>query len=365
MSQSVEQAKPSSDDAPIHVLLIEDNAGFAFFIRDVLVRQKKGGFSVDTAGTLADGLAILRKGGTDVVLLDLGLPDSIRSATFARVRSLAGDTPIIVLTVLEDDEVALKTVRAGAQDYLVKDQVEKNLLVRSIRYAVERARIERALHQLSGRLLESQDQERRRIARDLHDVAAQNLAALAMNLSLLKSFAEHMPPEGRALLDESLASAKACGTELRTVSYLLHPPLLDELGLAGAVREYADGFAERSGIRVDLEIPSDFGRLSADCETALFRVLQESLANIHRHSASPTASIRFACTPSEVLLEVADRGKGLKAGSLASGDASLRMGVGIAGMRERIRQLGGRLEILTGAQGTTVTASLPHREPPA
>jgi signal transduction histidine kinase len=344
----------------MRVLLIEDNVGFAYVIRDMLTRQNASLFAVEQAHTLADGLAILDRGGIDVVLLDLGLPDSTRIQTFSRAHAHAPRTPIIVLTVLDDDEVALQAVRAGAQDYLVKERVDKHLLVRAIRYAVERARADQALHLLSARLIDLQDAERRRIARDLHDTTAQNLAALSMNLSLLNRGADAMSPASRGLLADSITCADKCAHELRTLAYLLHPPLLDELGLAGAVRDYADGFAERSGIRVDLELPDDFEHLPKDVETTLFRVMQECLTNIHRHSGSPTASIQFGRTATEVRVSVIDRGCGMPQGNPADGNEALAgLGVGIAGMRERLRQLGGRLEIASGGNGTTVAAALP------
>jgi signal transduction histidine kinase len=353
-------ARPTAAAAPVRVLLIEDNAGFAYFIRDILMRLHAGQFVLDEARLLREGLARLRRGGVDLVLLDLGLPDSAREETFAGVQAVAEGVPILVLTVVEDDAIALQTMRAGAQDYLVKDQVDQSLLVRAIRYALERARSEAALHQLTARLLELQDEERRRIARDLHDSTAQNLAALSMNLSILQRQAAQLEPDARALLAETRAFADRCAQELRTTAYLLHPPLLDELGLAGAVRDYADGFADRSGIRVDLELPPGLERLPREVETTLFRVMQESLTNIHRHSGSPTASIRFQRSKGEISMEVRDKGNGLAAPVEPGAAGGLEgVGVGIAGMRERLRQLGGRLEIHSGGGGTTVCATLP------
>jgi signal transduction histidine kinase len=347
---------------PLRVLLIEDNLGFAYLTRHTL-RRAAGLFELAEATTLGEGLAILAKGQIDVVLLDLGLPDSHRIRTFASVRAQAPDTPVVILTVLDDDEVAMQAMRSGAQDYLVKDRVDDQLLVRSIRYAVERARIEKALRQLSARLLESQDAERRRIARDLHDATAQSLAALSMNIAMLTRASSELKPELQALIAESAACADRCSHELRTVSYLLHPPLLDELGLSGAVRDYADGFAARSGIRVDLEIDPELGRLPKDTEAALFRVMQECLTNIHRHSGSPTASIRLHRRPAKVQLSVQDKGRGIPPGRLTESDGAVAgLGVGIAGMRERIRQLGGFLAIGGGGGGATIEATLPLPE---
>ena len=356
---------PSSDwIEPIRVLLVEDNQGFAYGIRDILMRQEAGRFAIDEARTLAGGLAVLERGGIDVLLLDLGLPDSNRMRTFDVAHAHAPRVPIIILTVLDDDAIALQAVRAGAQDYLLKERVDRHLLVRAIRYAVERARSDNALRDLSARLMDLQDAERRRIARDLHDSTGQTLAALSMNLSLLTRRATSLNPDAAAILSECCVLTRRCSDELRTMAYLLHPPLLDELGLLGAVRDYCDGFAERSGIRVDLSVPAGLGRLPKEAETALFRIMQESLTNVHRHSGSRTASIRILRQRAEVRMEVQDTGSGMQPDDLRAVTGAA-VGVGIAGMRERAGQLGGRLEIKTGREGTTVVAVLPVAEEPA
>ncbi len=345
---------------PVRVLLIEDNLGFAYGIRDILMRQAAGQFVVHEVHTLAEGLELADGGGIDVVLLDLGLPDSTRMATFDRMHAHAPRLPIIILTVLDDDDVAFQAMRTGAQDYLVKERIDRHLLVRAIRYAVERVRTDNALRDLSARLMDLQDAERRRIARDLHDSTAQTLAALSMSLSLLRRTIEGPGPAAASQVDECALLARRCSNELRTMAYLLHPPLLDELGLEGAVRDYCDGFAERSGIRVDLALSPDIGRLPKEIENALFRVMQESLTNVHRHSGSRTASIRLSRNPSDVRLEVQDAGRGLPPGIAQGGGGSpAGVGVGIAGMRERLGQLGGRLEIVTGDGGVRVGAVLP------
>jgi len=348
--------------ARIRVLVVEDNRGFAYFLNDVLTRQHQNEFEVQAVASVAEALAILDAGTIDVILLDLGLPDCGGFETFSRIQSHASQTPIIILTVLDDDETALRAMRAGAQDYLVKNEVEKTLLVRTIRYAIERSQVEEKLRRLSGRLLQLQDEERRRIARALHDLTAQNLAALSMTLTMLNAAIENPGHEIKALLADSLSYVSKCSAELRTMSYLLHPPLLDELGLADVMREYADGFATRSGIRVDLELPHELPRSDKDAETTLFRVMQESLANILQHSGSRTASIRAYVTDTDIGIDVKDAGKGIPAEQLEGmAGGGVGLGVGIAGMRERVRQLGGRLRIESGKNGTTVTASLPRR----
>lgn len=220
----------------------------------------------------------------------------------------------------------------------------------------ERKRTEEGLHTVSGRLLQMQDEERRRIARELHDSAGQTLVALDMNLSSIQREAKQLSAQTLKTCSESLELVKALSRELRTISHLLHPPLLDEAGLPSAVRWYVEGFAERSKVVVNLDLDADLGRLSSESETAVFRIVQECLTNIH--SGSPTASIRISRGPREVKVEVRDQGKGISVQKQRS-SGSMKRGVGIQGMEERVRQLGGRLEIQSGKNGTRVIAILP------
>jgi PAS domain S-box-containing protein len=216
------------------------------------------------------------------------------------------------------------------------------------------------LRALAGRLMQAQDDERRRIAQMLHETTAQDLAALKMHLARLNRTASHLIETDRAALTESISLAEQSITEIRTLSYLLHPPFLDEAGLLSALRWYAAGFAERSAIQVDLDLPESFERLPLDTETALFRIVQESLINIHRHAGSETARIRLRRDAETLVLEIEDRGHGIPNASLKHilGGAGVA-GVGVAGMSERVEQLGGRLEITSGDHGTTVRVRLP------
>jgi len=210
---------------------------------------------------------------------------------------------------------------------------------------------EAALHKLSGRLLRLQDEERRRLARELHDSTAQLLVGLGINLSVVNESAGALEPRAQGALAESRTLVDRCLREIRTVSYLLHPPELDGLGLGSALTSYVDGFVQRSGIHVELDVAPDLGRLPQEAETALFRIVQEALSNVHRHSGSHTAHIRLRRGPSDVTLEVSDAGRGMR------GDAP--PGVGIASMRERVQQLGGWLDIGSANGGTTVKADIP------
>jgi PAS domain S-box-containing protein len=219
---------------------------------------------------------------------------------------------------------------------------------------------EETLHALASRLLALQDDERRRIARELHDVTAQNLFAITMNLARIRGQAV-LDDRSTGLLEDSLALGEQSLQEIRTLSYLLHPPLLDQTGLVPALAWYVEGFAQRSGIDVNLAAVRDIGRLPRDLETALFRIVQEGLTNIHRHSGSGTATIRLTRQKGEVVLQVRDQGRGIDPATLtaSSSDDIRSLGVGIPGMRQRIRQLGGDLTISSSRRGTTVTATVP------
>ena len=240
-------------------------------------------------------------------------------------------------------------------------QTPEGILVTSaIRDITERKRAELRLQELSGQLLHLQDEERRHIARELHDSAGQLLAALSMKLSPLMDGGCKAPDADRAIRD-SLELINDLTTEIRTISHLLHPPLLDEMGLSSALRFYLEGFAERSKIKTDLGIPNDLGRLSRDVETAVFRVVQECLTNIHRHSGSTVANVTISRIDHNLRVEVRDEGKGISTDKRWEMEIPGRAGVGIRGMRERIRQLGGSLEIRSPAngKGTVIIARFP------
>jgi len=223
-----------------------------------------------------------------------------------------------------------------------------------------RKRAEESLCELSGRLLRSQDEERRRIARELHDSTAQTLSALALNFALLRKETSLTSPRAEALIAESQALANQAAAEVRNLSHLLHPPDLDAIGLLPAVRWYTARFSERTRVRVELDLPVELGPMPPEVELALFRVMQESLTNVHRHSGSPTATIRIANGKDQITLEVEDQGRGLPPGisNHREGD-TLNPGVGLPGMRARIRQLGGWFEIASTNPGTRLRATIP------
>jgi signal transduction histidine kinase len=220
-----------------------------------------------------------------------------------------------------------------------------------------------SLRELTARLLQLQDEERRRFARELHDSVGQTLAALAMNIATAQSDIEKLSDTMRTLSD-STAMVQDMSKEIRTISHLLHPPLLDEAGLSSALRWFIQGFVERSGIEVDLDLADDFGRLPREMETTIFRIVQECLTNIHRHSGSPIAKIRLVRAEKSVRVQIEDHGKGIPQDKRAEMISSGTVGVGIRGMRERIRQLGGSLEIesVDHDRGTMIVVRLPIQQ---
>lgn len=223
-------------------------------------------------------------------------------------------------------------------------------------------RAENTVRWLSGRLLQSRDDERRRLARDLHDSLGQILTAIKMNLSYLGRDAVSMDERGRNAVAESKELIDGCIKEVRTLSHLLHPPMLDEVGLLPAIRWFANGFSQRSGILVNLELPATLKRLPIELEIAVFRAVQETLTNVHRHSGSSTATVRLSSQNGEIQLEVRDEGCGIPPQKLAARPESSMIGIGILGMRERMRQLGGQMEISSASKGTSVYVSLPMKE---
>jgi PAS domain S-box-containing protein len=230
----------------------------------------------------------------------------------------------------------------------------------------DQKRNEEVLHALSARLLQFQDEDRRRIARGLHDGAFQRLAALEFKLSLVGRASPKLPPAAQRNLTECLELVGECCKDLSNLAYLIQPPLLEERGLGPALRAYVAGYNRNLGPQISLSLPSRLGRLPPEVETTLFRIAQEALTNIDHHSGSATAEIRFLGKPGIIHLEIADHGCGISEKILKQLNGGTALpGIGIAGMRERVRTLGGRMEIRSSSDGTTVRVELPIRRPRA
>ena len=219
-----------------------------------------------------------------------------------------------------------------------------------------RKRAEESARRLSGRILSLQDDERRRIARGLHDSLGQYLAALKMNLDVFRTSKD----DKAKLASDCAEIVDKCLNETRTISHLLHPPLLDEAGFDSAARWYVDGFSQRSGIKVNLNLPQKLSRMHRDVEVALFRAVQECLTNVHRHSGSSAVDVRLSLSAKQIRLEIKDDGRGIPQERLRSlNQGAADAGVGLAGMRERIREFGGSLEIRSERAGVTVIVRIP------
>ena len=239
-------------------------------------------------------------------------------------------------------------------------QLDWDYIVTVVRDITERRRAEEISRKLSVRLLQLQDEERRRIARELHETTAQDLAGLRLCLGQLKALDAELPVFAQAVIADSMEISERIIEGIRVLSYGLHPPLLEETGLSMAVPWYARGFARRSGIEINVAIADGFGRLPQEHETTLFRIVQECLVNIERHSNSRWARIHMTREADSVSLEVEDRGQGMPSEWKPGPQEVQELGVGIAGMRERVKQLRGVFEIESAAgRGTTVRAVLP------
>jgi len=269
----------------------------------------------------------------------------------------------------QSDEAHAEAARARAEldDLMNRMQDANERLATAAAHAqvmaAEAEERQEEYRQLSSQLLTLQDEERRRLALDLHDSTAQRLAALKMNLDVVEGTRQALDARARRALAESRSLAEQCSREVRTFAYLLHPPLLDERGLPAAVRWFVEGFTKRSGIQVTLNL-HDVGRLPGPIETALFRVVQESLTNIHRHASTNTASIDLTMTTDAVALDIEDQGRGLR-DQVPHRNGTLlpaTLGVGIQGMRERVRQLGGTFDVTFTDNGTTVRVRVPLKE---
>jgi len=242
---------------------------------------------------------------------------------------------------------------------LIELRGEKCIVVASTDIT-ERKQSEQQLAELTGRLLRTQDDERRHIARELHDGTAQSIGLIMLNLAQVQGIAGKLDKKNADRLSESLALGEQALREIRTLSYVLHPPLLDQAGLVTALKWYVKGFIERSGVKVAFSETGNHGsRMAPEVEYALFRVVQECLTNIRRHTNSETAEIGLRRTSKTIVLTVKDHGKGHEISTTQNGDGIENMGVGIPGMRHRLKQLGGELFVDTDTNGTTVTATVP------
>jgi signal transduction histidine kinase len=364
----------------VNILMVDDQPGKLLSYEAILGEL---GENLIKANSGNEALECLLKCDVAVVLMDVSMPDidGFEVAEMIRQHPRFQKTAIIFISAVHlTDLDRLRGYERGAVDYIsvpiipellrAKVSVFAELHRRAHQLESMNEELERRaaalklaedeLRELSAQLMRSQDEERRRIARELHDGLGQYLVAVKMRADSL-----HMQSQPGTHLHDSLADIvkqiEGAIGETRTMSYLLHPPLLDEIGLESALNWFAEGFSERSGIAVDVTVSPELGRLEGSVETALFRVVQECLTNIHRHSGSSTANIFLTYDQNEIRLEVRDQGKGMPQASSVSDAEPGTLGIGLQSIRERIRQLQGKMDVVSQRdKGTNVVVTIPN-----
>ncbi len=392
----------STGNGAIKILTVDDNEA----LRYTLVRSlRDAGYQVIEARTGAEALARAAE-LPDLITLDVNLPDMNGFQVCRKIKADPATNHIPILHVSStfvDPKSRVQGLEGGADAYLA-EPIDRGELVATVgallrlkkaettsrqqAQAAEKARKELALsnatleirvsartaelrtaneslRELSARLLKMQDDERRRIARDLHDSVGQLLAAICMNMAVIEKETDNLSADAQKAFFENRSFVQQVLQGIRTMSHLLHPPLLDESGLPSALRWYVEEFSQRSGVSVTLEFSPSFERLSSELETAVFRIVQECLGNIHRHSKSPTAEIRIEKNDGSINLAVRDAGGGIPAEKQEQIKYGIRTGVGLRGMRERVAQLGGQLKIDSDTNGTAIAVTLPCTPAPA
>jgi len=358
------------EQSPHRILLVEDNPGDARLLRETLADAAGPDLEIVAVETLGAALEAVKAASYDLLLVDLSLPDSQGLATVDQLYHAALDTPVVVMTGLDDEAVGIEAVRKGAQDYLIKGQIDARQLARAIRYAIGRHQADQAIAERTTELERSRElvrslgarnarlleEERRRIARELHDEMGQQLAALRMEIAVLRQGGASAERAGSdAALGMLLGRVDGLVVSVRRIVAELRPPALDG-GLAAALEWLGSEFERQTQVSCEVDIDACADLLSADAAAMVFRIAQESLNNVRRHAAARGASLHLRRAGAGCELHVRDNGKGFS--------ASMRTaGFGILGMEERARALGGTLAIDSRpGRGTEVSLRLPLSE---
>lgn len=345
-------------DAQLNILLVDDQPAKLLSYEAMLAEL---GENLIPARSGMEALQILLKNDIALILMDVSMPgmDGFETAQMIHQHPRFQNIPIIFISGIRVTELdRLQGYQHGAVDY-VPVPVIPQLLRAKVRVFADLHRKTRQLELLNARLTQLQDEERRGLARELHDSVGQLIAAIRINTAIVESESDKLSSKAARCLGDNALMVEEITKQIRTISYLLHPPMLDELGLACALRWLVEGFADRSQIDTRLDIPSEFVRLPKEIELSIFRVVQECLTNIHRHSGSPTANIRLRVEGAVVKVEIEDAGKGMALESSSGFLPPPHCGVGLCGMRERLRLLGGTLNLQSDSHGTRVTAVFP------
>lgn len=348
----------------IKVLLIEDNPGDARLIREMLSKSNVSKYLVTHCESIKDALYNMNRGNFDVILLDLNLPNSLGYKTFERIHKEKPYIPIVLLTGIDNDELGEKTVKNGAQDYLVKGQIGSQLLSRVLLYSISRKKIEeelkdsqKELRDLSSHLQSIREDERARIALEIHDDLGQLLTALKMDLFWIN---KKIPVDNRPLLDKISKTIELANETIKSVKRMareLRPPLL-ELGVALAIENHVKEYQDHTGIKCNVIIDPEDIVLDKDLSLAVFRIFQELLTNVARHANALLVKIGLVTSEGFIELKVIDDGIGISKEKM-KGNHSL----GLLGIRERVRQWNGKVDIRgVHNKGTTVTVDIPTEE---
>ena len=348
------------------VLLVEDSPSDARLVRSALVDLRERDifgpiFSISSATRLSAAIDSLACNDFDVILLDLSLPDSEDlEHTFIKIRRAATATPIIVMTGLGDERLGLKMVRDGAQDYLIKSRVERYVLIKSIRYAIERQSAKSSQAELRLRLIAAQEQERQRIARELHDQTGQSLAALMLGLKSLGASCEVLQ-QTRNQLSQLQSIAHELAVDVHSLALDLRPTALDDLGLEVALSNYLDRWSTRWRISADFHCHGFRNRrIASHVETTIYRIAQEALTNIVRHAQARHVSLILDWTDDRVKMVIEDDGQGFDVDAVMLNRIKEQQ-LGLLGMEERVALLGGNLTIESApAVGTSLYVRIPN-----
>jgi signal transduction histidine kinase len=350
----------------VKILLIEDSPDDVVLLKHILAEHKNNRFDISHAGTLTDAIKILETRPFNLILLDLSLPESEGLDTFAQVHNRFSSTPIIVLTGLADEEAATLAVRLGAQDYLIKDEINQRLLTHAIHYAIERKGIEetmlayqKKLRSMASELCLAEERERRRIATELHDHIGQNLAISRIKLGLLRENA--LAGKFKSTLDEIQSMIDETIHYTRSLTFELSPPLLYEFGFEAAVEWLSERLREQYHLNIAIENDQAQKPLSDDLRVLLFQAVRELLYNVVKHADTHDAMLSIGKDAQFIRVTVEDRGRGFNPDTVCCNMVQ-PAGFGLFNIRERLKNFGGKLEIKSApGEGTTATLFAPLR----
>jgi signal transduction histidine kinase len=353
-------------DHPIKILLVEDNPGDARLIREMLAGEVSG-LSIEWVPRLSQGLECLGKGEIDLVLLDLGLPDSHGLDTFFKAYTHAPEIPFVLLTGLDDETLALTAVRKGAQDYLIKGETDANTLLRAIRYATERKKVEAKLREseqnlryLASQLMTAQERERERISRELHDELGQSLLVLKLQAGHIEKNLEQHQTGIKQACQDLMQQFDRLVAETRRLARDLSPTMVRDLGLSSALRRLIQDFSRHYEIEAEIDLVDGLDKLLfREAQINIYRIFQESLTNIGKYAQASKLRVTVGQGDGVISFQIADDGKGFKVEEVWGLDPS-RRGLGLMAMEERARMLGSRLKISSGeGQGTQLAFQIP------